>query len=242
MRQLSYKIEQLPLWAASVRTGRPRVGGICPKHALRPMGDWVGTLEILLLGLALSADAFAVTVSNSFVYQGESRARLALMPVFFGAFQALMPLLGYFLGGLAAELIDAYAGIVTLAILGLIGGNMVREGVGALRRSGEEAEDAGSGAGAGSGADADAGGGRLTVGILLMQAIATAIDAFAVGVSLRAQAVDLLYSVTVIGLTTAACCVVALAIGRRVGRLLGDRAEVAGGIVLIAIGLKALLG
>jgi putative Mn2+ efflux pump MntP len=242
MRQLSYKIEQLPLWAASVRTGRPRVGGICPKHALRPMGDWVGTLEILLLGLALSADAFAVTVSNSFVYQGESRARLALMPVFFGVFQALMPLLGYFLGGLAAELIDAYAGIVTLAILGLIGGNMVREGVGALRRSGEEAEDAGSGAGAGSGADADAGGGRLTVGILLMQAIATAIDAFAVGVSLRAQAVDLLFSVTVIGLTTAACCVVALAIGRRVGRLLGDRAEVAGGIVLIAIGLKALLG
>jgi putative Mn2+ efflux pump MntP len=240
MRQLSYKIEQLPLWAASVRTGRPRVGGICPKHALRPMGDCVGTLEILLLGLALSADAFAVTVSNSFVYQGESRARLALMPVFFGAFQGLMPLLGYFLGGLAAELIDAYAGIVTLAILGLIGGNMVREGVGALRRSGEEAEDAGSGAGAGAGPDA--GGGRLTVGILLMQAIATAIDAVAVGVSLRAQAVDLLFSVTVIGLTTAACCVVALAIGRRVGRLLGDRAEVAGGIVLIAIGLKALLG
>lgn len=233
MRQLSYKIERLPLWAASVRTGRPRVGGICPKHALRPMGDWVGTLEILLLGLALSADAFAVTVSNSFVYQGESRARLALMPVFFGAFQALMPLLGYFLGGLAAELIDAYAGIVTLAILGLIGGNMVREGVGALRHPQEDE---------GSGADADAGGGRLTAGILLMQAIATAIDAFAVGVSLRAQAVDLLFSVTVIGLTTAACCVVALAIGRRVGRLLGDRAEVAGGIVLIAIGLKALLG
>lgn len=216
--------------------GTGRVGGVCSKHALRPTGGWVGTLETLLLGLALSADAFAVTISNSFAYQGESRSRLALMPIFFGAFQALMPLLGYYLGGLAAELIDAYSGIVTLVILGLIGGNMVREGVVALRGSGEEAGDAGSGSGSAAGS------GRLTVGILFVQAVATAIDAFAVGVSLRAQAVDLFFSITAIGLTTAACCVIALIVGGRVGRLLGDRAEVAGGIVLIAIGLKELLG
>ena len=79
----------------------------------------MGIGEILLLGLALSADAFSVTISNSFVYGSESRRRLMLMPLFFGAFQGLMPLLGYFLGGLAASLIERYAGIVTLVILGI---------------------------------------------------------------------------------------------------------------------------
>ena len=197
----------------------------------------MGVIEILLLGLALSADAFAVTVSNSFAYAHESRARLALMPVFFGAFQALMPLLGYFLGGLAAELIERYSGIVTMVILGIIGANMVREGVQALRASKAE----------GSADPADAAAGekspkRLTLAILVLQAIATAIDAFAVGVSLRAQDVNLPFAVCVIGLTTFVCCVVALLAGRRLGSLLGDRAEVAGGLVLIGIGIKALLG
>ena len=206
----------------------------------------MGVIEILLLGLALSADAFAVTVSNSFAYAHESRARLALMPVFFGAFQALMPLLGYFLGGLAAELIERYSGIVTMVILGIIGVNMVREGVQALRSSKAEGSvDSADPAGDSDPADAAAGEKslkRLTLAILVLQAIATAIDAFAVGVSLRAQDVNLPFAVCVIGLTTFVCCVVALLAGRRLGSLLGDRAEVAGGLVLIGIGIKALLG
>ena len=206
----------------------------------------MGVIEILLLGLALSADAFAVTVSNSFAYAHEPRARLALMPVFFGAFQALMPLLGYFLGGLAAELIERYSGIVTMVILGIIGANMVREGVQALRASkAEGTPDASDPAGDSDPADAAAGEKspkRLTLAILVLQAIATAIDAFAVGVSLRAQDVNLPFAVCVIGLTTFVCCVVALLAGRRLGSLLGDRAEVAGGLVLIGIGIKALLG
>ena len=206
----------------------------------------MGVIEILLLGLALSADAFAVTVSNSFAYAHESRARLALMPVFFGAFQALMPLLGYFLGGLAAELIERYSGIVTMVILGIIGANMVREGVQALRASkAEGSADAPDPAGDSDPADAAAGEKspkRLTLAILVLQAIATAIDAFAVGVSLRAQDVNLPFAVCVIGLTTFVCCVVALLAGKRLGSLLGDRAEVAGGLVLIGIGIKALLG
>lgn len=189
--------------------------------------------EVLLLGLALSADAFSVTVSNTFVYPNERRSRLLLMPVFFGAFQALMPLLGYFLGSVAAAVIEKYAGIVTLLILGIIGGNMVREGIGALRAAKcGEAEVL---------AEARAGQ-RLTLGAIAFQAVATAIDAFAVGVSLRAQDVDLLFSVTTIGLTTAACCVVGIFLGRRLGRLLGDRAEVVGGCVLLAIGVRAFLG
>lgn len=189
----------------------------------------MGIVEILVLGVALSADAFAVTISNTFVYPSEAKARLALMPVLFGLFQGLMPLLGYFVGGLAAEVIEEYSGIITLIILGFIGGNMVREGVCALLGLGDNADVPGNGPAVK----------RLTVTTLLVQAIATAIDAFAVGVSLRAQAVAIVPSSAVIAVTTAACCVIALLIGRKLGEVLGDRAEVAGGVVLIIIGLKA---
>lgn len=185
-------------------------------------------LEIILLGVALSADAFAVTISNTFVYASESKRRLVLMPVMFGLFQGLMPLLGYFVGGLAAEVIERYAGIITLVILGIVGGNMMREGAEALLHPGEdEAEHAGPVAK------------RLTMVTILAQAFATAIDAFAVGVSLRAQTVNIVVAASIIALTTFALCLVALAMGRKLGEMLGDRAQVAGGIVLVLIGLKA---
>lgn len=185
-------------------------------------------LEIILLGVALSADAFAVTISNTFVYASESKRRLVLMPVMFGLFQGLMPLLGYFVGGLAAEVIERYAGIITLVILGIVGGNMIREGAEALLHPGEdEAEHAGPVAK------------RLTMVTILAQAFATAIDAFAVGVSLRAQAVNIVVAALIIALTTFVLCLAALAMGRKLGEVLGDRAQVAGGIVLVLIGLKA---
>lgn len=190
-------------------------------------------LEIIVLGVALSADAFAVTISNTFVYAGESRSRLMLMPLMFGLFQGLMPVAGYLLGGLAAEVIETYAGVITLVILGLVGGNMIREGVCALRGAGEQ--DGPEEPGAGPVAR------RLTLVTVLAQAIATAIDAFAVGVSLRAQAVSVVVAAPIIALTTFLCCVAVLALGRKLGEVLGDRAQVAGGIVLVLIGLKAFL-
>lgn len=193
----------------------------------------MGLLEIIVLGVALSADAFAVTISNTFVYASESRSRLMLMPLMFGLFQGLMPVAGHLLGGLAAEVIETYAGVVTLVILGLVGGNMIREGVCALRGAGEQ--DGPEEPGAGPVAR------RLTLVTVLAQAIATAIDAFAVGVSLRAQAVSVVVAAPVIALTTFLCCVAALALGRKLGEVLGDRAQVAGGIVLVLIGLKAFL-
>lgn len=193
----------------------------------------MGLLEIIVLGVALSADAFAVTISNTFVYASESRSRLMLMPLMFGLFQGLMPVAGYLLGGLAAEVIETYAGVITLVILGLVGGNMIREGVCARRGAGEQ--DGPEEPGAGPVAR------RLTLVTVLAQAIATAIDAFAVGVSLRAQAVSVVVAAPVIALTTFLCCVAALALGRKLGEVLGDRAQVAGGIVLVLIGLKAFL-
>ena len=78
--------------------------------------------------------------------------------------------------------------------------------------------------------------------MLVAQAIATAIDAFAVGIGFRASTVDLPVAVGIIGATTFVCCLVGIAAGRRMGKLLGDRAEVVGGAVLVLIGVKALVG
>lgn len=186
-------------------------------------------IEIVVLGVALSADAFAVTISDAFSYPSESRARRALIPVAFGLFQGLMPLAGFVLGGLAGEVIETYSGVVTLVILGVLGGNMAREGVVAMLGDGEGPQGPGPKVR------------RLTVATVLFQAVATAIDAFAVGVSLRAQGADIALAAPAIALTTCLLCVVALVIGRRVGERLGDKAQVAGGLVLVAIGVKALL-
>ena len=191
----------------------------------------MGLIEIIVLGVALSADAFAVTISNTFTYAADRRRRLLLMPIMFGLFQGLMPVLGYFLGGLAAELIETYSGIVTLVILGFIGGSMIRDGLSSLRGDEKADEDK----------EGELGTKHLTFAAILVQAVATAIDAFAVGVSLRAQSVNILEAAVIIALTTALLCVVAVVLGRKVGNALGDRAQVAGGVVLVIIGLKALL-
>ena len=182
--------------------------------------------EVILLGVALSFDAFSVTVSDLFVYPHESRLRLFSLPVAFGAFQGLMPVLGFFLSGVAAELIERYSGIVAFTILAIIGGNMIREGIATLRSDEPEQVREGD---------------RITLPLVLVQAVATAIDAFAVGIELRAVGAEIVSSGCIIGVTTFLCCILALAVGRVAGERLGDRAEVVGGVVLVLIGLKQLL-
>lgn len=187
----------------------------------------MGLLEQLLLGCALAMDAFAVTISDAAAYAHERR-RLWLLPVAFGLAQGLMPVLGYYAGSVAADLIEAYAGVLTLVVLGIIGGDMVWEGIRNLRGTASDDEKVEEGA-------------RLTVPTVFFQSIATAIDAFAVGVSLRAQGVDIFGAAVIICLATAAICAVALLLGRKAGDFLGHRAGIVGGVVLIAIGLKAFL-
>ena len=84
-------------------------------------GQVVTITEIMLLGLALAMDAFAVTISNTFIYQGNSKLRNLMMPIAFGLFQGIMPCIGYVLGRLVSDVISQYAGIITFAILGFIG-------------------------------------------------------------------------------------------------------------------------
>lgn len=183
----------------------------------------MSTIEILLLALALSMDAFAVTVSNAFVYRGTDKLHRILMPVFFGGFQALMPVIGFFAGSLVGAFIESYAGIITFVILGFIGGKMLWD---AFHPETEEVFDKQA---------------KLTIPVLFFQAIATSIDALAVGVSIAALSLDIVTVASMIGITTALCCVVALIIGRHFGMKLGNKATIIGGVVLIAIGIKALL-
>ena len=196
----------------------------------------MGLLEILMLGVALATDAFSVTISNTFAFDDHRFSRLMRMPLFFGLFQFGMPLAGYFVGGIAAELIEKYAGIVSLVILGFIGLNMLYSGYKALKEDASEEDEEEAQQGAQQSAI------TLSYGKLVFQAVATAIDAFAVGVSFRAHSVDILLASALFGIITAILCTIALFIGKKLGSLLGDRAEMVGGVVLILIGLKAFFG
>lgn len=182
----------------------------------------MSVVEIVILGLALSMDAFAVTISNSFAYPKISRARSFSMPLAFGFFQFLMPVVGFVLGQLVSDFITQYAGIITFVILGFIGGKMIWDAF--HEEEGEEASEQ-----------------TLTMLVLLFQAVATSIDALAVGVSFAALEVNVLTSSSIIGITTALTCIVALVIGKRFGNALGEKATIIGGAVLVLIGLKSLL-
>lgn len=133
-----------------------------------------------------------------------------------------------FPGRVVGDFIETYSGIIALVILGFIGGNMIKEGACALRGGGDGEEEVSED------------GNALTLKVILVQAVATSIDAFAVGVSLRAVSVAVAPAVSIIGVTTLLCCIVALAIGKRFGHLLGDRAQIVGGVVLVLIGIKAM--
>lgn len=182
------------------------------------------TPEILVLGLALAMDAFAVTISNMFAYRNTSRMRLLLMPVFFGAFQGIMPVIGYCAGTLVNDVISRFAGILTFAILSIIGGKMIWDAFHPDEESPEEPSEH-----------------QLTIPVVFFQAIATSIDALAVGVSFAALNVEVAQASLLIAITTFVTIVVALGVGKRFGSVLGEKAPLVGGVVLVLIGLKALL-
>lgn len=175
--------------------------------------------EIILIGAALSMDAFAVCIASSMVYTNMTLSKKLSMPIAFGLFQGIMPVLGFYLGSLFASLIEKWSGPISLIILGIIGINMIREGF-----SKEEDKEART----------------LTFKILIVQAIATSIDAFAVGVSFAAGGVNILLSAPIIAVTTFLLSLIAVFAGVKAGERLGQKAEILGGIILIAIGIKAL--
>ena len=182
------------------------------------------TIQILLIAIALSMDAIAVSITNGMCYRDISRLKYFLIPIFFGVFQGLMPTVGYFVGGFFAHIIIEFAGIVILLILGVIGIKMIVEGV--RKKTKETPQDYKK---------------DLLIGVLFAQAIATSIDAFAVGVSFSVANINnIIYAASLIAITTFLLAGVGLIIGKKFGNILGNKAEIVGGIILIAIGVHAV--
>ena len=181
------------------------------------MGYW----ELFFLAVGLSMDAFAASICTG-LSLSRPRARDALIVgAWFGVFQALMPLAGWVLGAAFARRMAAIDHWIAFVLLGLIGGNMI---AGGLSRS--RAEDRGGGLGAGK---------------MLPLALATSIDALAVGVTFAFLNVDLLPAVCLIGAVTFALSALGTALGRICGAKYRTGAELLGGAVLITMGVKVLL-
>jgi len=210
-------------------------------------------IEVFILALALSMDAFAVTVSNSCAYPNATNRQRLAMPVIFGLFQGLMPLIGYFTVSLASSFIESYAGFIAFVVLGIIGGKMVFNGTRAVlaaRKTVPGSQDScftetvnaanTQHLSANSTAPQKDSPRGLSLRMLVLQGIATSIDALLCGISLLALGANILVASPIIALVTFACCLLALFVGKRVGILLGDKAEIVGGIALILIGIKAL--
>ena len=182
----------------------------------------MSVLEILILAVGLSMDAFAVSICKGLAVKDISFKKAAIVGLWFGGFQALMPMTGYFLGSRFSNSIQSVDHWVAFILLSLIGANMIRE---ALSRDEDAGRDSGS----------------LSFKTMLMLAVATSIDALAAGITFAFLDVNIVGAVSIIGCTT---CIISMA-GAKVGSVFGtkykSKAELTGGVMLILLGLKILL-
>lgn len=183
----------------------------------------MGFVELLLIAVGLSMDAFAVSICKGLGMRALNMRTAAVLALFFGGFQALMPVVGWALGSQLMGVIAPVDHWVAFLLLALIGGKMLLEAV-----RGEE--DCGC-------EDTSA----IDLREFLVLAVATSIDALAVGISFAALEVDIAPAVALIGVTTFAFSLVGVAVGHFFGARYERPAGVVGGVVLILIGLKVLL-
>ncbi len=181
----------------------------------------MGILELLILATGLSMDAFAVSVCKGLAMKKLEFKNMAIVGLWFGGFQALMPTIGYFLGVQFKNQITAIDHWIAFVLLGIIGANMIKE---ACSKDDEEEVKA-----------------NLDVKTMFMLAIATSIDALAVGITFAFLSVNLVHAVTFIGITTFILSAVGVGIGNIFGTKYKAKAEIAGGIILILLGIKILL-
>lgn len=180
--------------------------------------------EVLMIGVGLSMDAFAASVCKGLSMRRASAENILLIGVFFGGFQALMPLIGYFLGKQFEDYIVSVDHWIAFALLAFIGGKMIADVV----RDGGEEESA---------VKED----RLRLREILMLALATSIDALAVGISFAFLKVEIISAVATIGVTTLLLSALGVVIGHRFGARYKNKATLAGGVILVLIGTKILL-
>lgn len=179
----------------------------------------MGLLEILLIAVGVSMDAFAISICKGLSVRNLQRQHLLITGAWFGGAQVLMPLIGYFLGNTFANIIADLDHWITFVLLGLIGINMIREAF--------KSEQL----------DAD-----FSVKAMLPLSIADSIDALAIGVTLSFYKLAIIPTVLIIGVTTFLFSGLGIYIGNRFGTVLKSKAELLGGAILITIGTLILLG
>lgn len=177
-------------------------------------------VELFIIAVALSMDAFAVAICKGLSVKRATVKQALCVGGWFGVFQALMPLIGYLLGTTFATLITSVDHWIAFVLLGLIGGNMIRE---AIKGDEEELDDS------------------FTARTMFPLAIATSIDALATGVTFATLGVDIVPAVLFIGVTTFTLSAIGLKVGNVFGAKFKSKAEFAGGLVLVLMGLKILL-
>lgn len=202
------------------------------------MWTWELVVQVFLIGISLAMDAFAVSICDGMCYSDINKKKGGVIALTFGVFQMAMPLIGFFVAfGLSqviqTEYIDLVDHWVAFALLIFIGGKMIIESVLELRRPEEQLAPK-----------------KFSLAEVLVQGVATSIDALAVGISFIAMYEDGITEVTVwgytgiIGATTAIIVAIGVFIGTRVGKLFGRKtgvAQIIGGLILVAIGLKILI-
>ncbi len=183
----------------------------------------MGIAELFLLASGLAMDAFSVSVCKGLSMKKKDYSASVIIALFFGVFQAIMPLMGYFVGSRFGSLISGFSHWIAFFLLGIIGIKMIAETLHSAESNGDISEF------------------RLDFKELTILAIATSIDALAVGIVFAATDTDLLISVSVIGGITFVFCLLGVVIGNRFGSKYERKAGVAGGIILILIGVKFLI-
>lgn len=185
----------------------------------------MGFITLILLAFGLSADAFAVAVSDGICSHKVTRKDAFYTALTFGFFQGLMPVLGFTLGNTFSEVVDRYQHWIALLLLGAIGINMISEAYKEYKHPEE----------------ACAVNNIFRAKNLILQGIATSIDAMAAGVSLAVMDFNIFYAAILIGIITFICCFLGVEIGKRFGSMLGLSARFIGGSIIILIGLKIFI-
>jgi putative Mn2+ efflux pump MntP len=179
---------------------------------------------ILALSVGLAMDAAAVSAARGMAVPRVRVRHAVLVAVFFGGFQALMPVVGWLVGTRIGPLVEAWDHWIAFVLLGAIGAKMLWESRGSKTDDPPRSEDE-----------------LFGFRVMLLLAIATSIDALAVGITLPMLDAPFALSVITIGVTTAVLCVVGLLVGRRAGAMFGRRLDFLGGLILIGVGTMILV-
>ena len=175
-------------------------------------------IDILVIGVGLSMDAFAVSICKGLAMKKMDIKKALVCSLYFGVFQALMPLIGFLLGSGFKNVVSSIDHWIAFVLLGIIGINMIKEA-----KSCDVVNDS------------------MDVKTMLTLAVATSIDALAIGVTFAFLKVSIIPAVSIIGLITFACCFIGVKLGSAFGEKLKSKAEIMGGVMLILIGTKILI-